>query len=212
MDVLLPRKILLVDRSENLVKRLAERFANCPAVQAAAGGLFSAPGRCDRQSGKQLRHSWTAASISPSAMNWGFAVHERLQAIIIDKYHREMPVGSAEIVETGHKLWPSMVAAPTMRIPEPVPYTLNAYLAFREILVAVENFNKSHGRRAIDSLLCCGLGAGIGRINPSRCAMHMRAAYHLVSRPSRIPNYQGIHDMHKALMQMLRHIGMGEGL
>ena len=36
-----------------------------------------------------------------------------------------------------------MVAAPTMRIPEPIPFTINAYLAFRAILLAVENFNRA---------------------------------------------------------------------
>jgi hypothetical protein len=61
----------------------------------------------------------------------------------------EFSVGSAEIVETNDSRWKFMVAGPT------VASTINAYLAFRAVLVAIENFNKVLGRRAIDSLVLC---------------------------------------------------------
>lgn len=93
-----------------------------------------------------------------------------------------------------------MVAAPTMRVPEPVSFTINAYLAFRAILVAVENWNRTAGRRDIDTLVCCGLGTGIGKVSPIKCAMQMRAAYQRLSEPSRIPSFQAIHDSHRALL------------
>ena len=70
-----------------------------------------------------------------------------------------------------------MVAAPTMRVPEHVGFTLNAYLAFRAVLVAVENFNKRTGKREIDSLVCSGLGTGVGAMSNTKCARQMRAAF-----------------------------------
>ncbi len=89
-----------------------------------------------------------------------------------------------------------------MRVPEPIPFTMNPYLAFRAILVAVENFNKGMSNRAIDSLVCCGLGTGIGRVSVRTCARQMRAAYQAMKTPSRIPSFQGIHEFHRALLQM----------
>jgi O-acetyl-ADP-ribose deacetylase (regulator of RNase III) len=132
----------------------------------------------------------------------GFTVENKLQAVIVERHHGELPVGLAEIVETGDPRWRYLVAAPTMRVPEPVQYTINAYLAFRAVLVAVENLNKERGKVEIDSLVCCGLGTGIGQISPSRCAMHMRAAYQVMKRPAAIPSFHGIREFHKALLMM----------
>ena len=74
--------------------------------------------------------------------------------------------------------------------------------ALRAALVAVENFNQSQGKREIDSLVCCGLGTGIGKVSANKCAMQMRAAYQVMKAPSRIPSYHGIHAFHKALLSM----------
>jgi O-acetyl-ADP-ribose deacetylase (regulator of RNase III) len=113
-----------------------------------------------------------------------------------------LPVGCAEIVETNDSRWRYLIAAPTMRVPEPIPFTINAYLAFRAILVAVENFNKGLGKREIDSVVCCGLGTGVGKVSANKCAMQMRAAYQVMKTPSGIPSFQGIHEFHKSLLQM----------
>ena len=48
--------------------------------------------------------------------------------------------------------WRYTIAALTRRIPEPIPFTINAYFSFRAILLAVENFNKRLGEREIDSI------------------------------------------------------------
>ena len=39
-----------------------------------------------------------------------------------------------------------------MRVPEPVPFTINAYLAFRAVLVAAENLNKEAAKREIEEI------------------------------------------------------------
>jgi O-acetyl-ADP-ribose deacetylase (regulator of RNase III) len=114
-------------------------------------------------------------------------------------YHGELPVGCAEIVETGESRWKYLIAAPTMRVPEPVSSTINAYLAFRAALVAAENFNKGQGRRAIDSLVCCGLATGVGGMSASRCASQMRIAYREMICPPCIGRFESIHGLHKAL-------------
>jgi O-acetyl-ADP-ribose deacetylase (regulator of RNase III) len=65
----------------------------------------------------------------------GFTVQQRVQRAIVDQHHGELPIGSAVSVETGDERWPVMIAAPTMRVPENVAQTLNAYLAFRAVLL-----------------------------------------------------------------------------
>jgi hypothetical protein len=86
-----------------------------------------------------------------------------------------------------------------MRVPENVAHTLNAYLAFRAILLAVRRHNTSEGSVPIRSLLVPGLGTGIGAMEARRCAAQMRMAFDQVSKPARIPSYSLIHELHLKL-------------
>jgi O-acetyl-ADP-ribose deacetylase (regulator of RNase III) len=200
-EALLPSRIYLIDRSQLLVDRWKEQFSDCPAVEAVAGDYFHRPADA-------LVSPANSFGIMDGGLDLairdqlGFSVERKIQEVIDEQYHGELPVGSAEIVETGDPRWRYMIAAPTMRIPEPIPFTINAYLAFRAVLVAVENLNKALGRREIDSLVCCGLGTGVGQISASKCAMQMRAAYQVMKTPPRILSFHGIHAFHRALLQM----------
>lgn len=199
-EVMLPSKILLIDRSQLLVNRWTEQFSDCPGVEAIVGDYFQRPADA-------LVSPANSFGIMDGGLDLairdelGFVVESRIQQVILEKHHGELPVGCAEIVATDHPRWRYMVAAPTMRVPEPIPFTINAYLAFRAILLAVENFNKRHGKREIDSLVCCGLGTGIGKVSANKCALQMRMAYHVMKTPSRIPSFHGIHESHQALLQ-----------
>jgi O-acetyl-ADP-ribose deacetylase (regulator of RNase III) len=122
----------------------------------------------------------------------GFTVQQRAQRAIVERHHGELPVGAAELVETGDARWPVLVIAPTMRIPESVEETLNAYLAFRAMLLACKRAN-------IASLVCCGLGTGIGGMEPRRSAVQMRMALLHATGPARIPSFEQIHAIHHAL-------------
>jgi O-acetyl-ADP-ribose deacetylase (regulator of RNase III) len=129
----------------------------------------------------------------------GFDVERLAQREIIEQYHGELPVGAALVIPTQHSRWPYLVVAPTMRVPEPVPHSLNAYLAFRAALVAVLRFNEQHPSSPIRSLMSSGLATGIGQMSPRRCAAQMRVAYAQVSKPARIASYDEIHRVHLAL-------------
>ncbi len=50
------------------------------------------------------------------AQHFGWEVQDRLQELIRTR-HRELLVGSAKMVETGHARIPFLIAAPTMRVP-----------------------------------------------------------------------------------------------
>jgi O-acetyl-ADP-ribose deacetylase (regulator of RNase III) len=198
---MLPSKVFLIDRSQPLVDCWKAQFADCPEVEAIAGDYFQRP---------------ADAIVSPANCfgimdggldlvirdQLGFPVERKVQDLIDEKYHGELPVGSAEVVETGNPRWRYLIVAPTMRIPEPIQFTINAYLAFRAALVAVQNYNRGLGRREFDSLVCCGLGTGIGQVGANKCAMQMRAAYQVMTRPARILSHRGLHEFHQALLQM----------
>lgn len=81
-----------------------------------------------------------------------------------------------------------------MRVPESVAQSLNAYLAFRAALLACQRHPT-----VIGSLICCGLGTGIGHMEPTRCAAQMRVAYKHAREPARIPSFHQIHAVHTAL-------------
>src|SRR5262245_64043431 len=195
----LPSKMLLIDRSELLVRHWREQFADCPAVEAIAGDYFHRPADA-------IVSPANSFGIMDGGLDLairdqlGFAVERKLQEVIVEKYHGEMPVGCAEVVETNDPRWRYLIAAPTMRVPEPIPYTIHAYLAFRAVLMAAASFNRRSGKREIDSVVCCGLGTGIGKVDPNKCARQMRAAYQAMKRPAGIPSFQAIHAFHAALL------------
>ena len=93
-----------------------------------------------------------------------------------------------------------MIAAPTMRIPENIAFTLNAYIAFRAILIAINRFNESQPKKPIKSLICSGLGTGVGSLEPVKCAAQMSAAYKLIKEPARISSFEEIHKSHQSLL------------
>ena len=197
-DEWLPAKVYLIDNSVALVEAWKAAFAALPEVEPLHGDYF-------QKAADAIVSPANSFGIMDGGLDLairdhlGHHVQSRIQAVITDKYHGELPVGAAEIVATDHPRWKYLVAAPTMRIPEPITHSLNAYLAFRAILVAIENFNKAAGERGIDSLACCGLGTGIGQIPPAKCAAHMLAAYKSMIMPAVIGRFESIHAFHQRL-------------
>jgi O-acetyl-ADP-ribose deacetylase (regulator of RNase III) len=174
-DQWLPSKIYLIDRSSPLVSEWKAQFADCPVVEAIAGDYFQRPADAIVSPANSFGVMDGGLDLAIRD-ELGFAVERKIQEVIVERHHGELPIGCAEIIETNEPRWKYMIAAPTMRIPEPIPFTINAYLAFRAILVAVENFNKRVGRREIDSVVCSGLGTGVGGVSALKCARQMRAA------------------------------------
>jgi O-acetyl-ADP-ribose deacetylase (regulator of RNase III) len=194
----LPSTIYLIDRSAPLVAERKAQFSDCAAVAAIAGDYFHRP--ADAMVSPANSFSIMDGGLDLAIRDeLGFAVERAVQAVIAERHHGELPVGCAEIVETNHPRWKYLIAAPTMRVPEPIPFTINAYLAFRAILVVVENLNKKLARREIDSLVWSGLGTGVGGVSAVKCARQMRAAYQTMKAPAGIRSFHGIHEFHKAL-------------
>ena len=192
-------KLYLIDAKPELCDKWRQVFSSYSEVEVLTGDYF-------QQSADAIVSPANSFGIMDGGLDLairnklGFQVETDIQEVILNKYHGEMPIGNAEIINTNHDQWSYMIAAPTMRIPENVAYTLNAYIAFRAILIAINDFNGCHPRKHIKSLICSGLGTGIGSMEPSKCAAQMRAAYKLIKEPARISSFAEIHKSHFALL------------
>jgi O-acetyl-ADP-ribose deacetylase (regulator of RNase III) len=194
----LPTKIVLIDSSPRLAEQWKRAFAVFPEVEPIAGDYF-------QQNADAMVSPANSFGIMDGGLDLairdqlGYSIQGKVQNLILEEYHGELPIGSAVIVETGDSRWQYLIAAPTMRIPESVAYSINAYLAFRAILVAVENFNRQMGRREIDSLIVPGLATGVGGMSAAKCADQMRMAYQTILEPAMIRRFESIHAFHAAL-------------
>ncbi|MEM8563464.1 MAG: macro domain-containing protein [Pseudomonadota bacterium] len=110
------------------------------------------------------------------SQHFGWQLEARVRKVLVQDHGGEIPVGCAIIVATGHDRIEYLISAPTMRIPMDVSATINAYLAFKAVLLEVKRFNSGDAGK-INSLLCPGLGTGEGRLPADRCARQMRRAW-----------------------------------
>lgn len=168
-------KIFLRDINQKIVKAWEAVFINYPDVKISCGNIFDLE---------------ADAIISP-ANSFGFMdggidliytqyfgenLQKKLQQIIYDDFYGEIPVGAAKIVETSAEKIKYLISAPTMRVPDDVSNTVNAYLAFRASLIEIIKFNKESDEKIL-SVLCPGLGTLTGGIQPAACAIQMKYAY-----------------------------------
>ncbi len=195
---MLPATIHLIAHTPELPRAWRECFDHVAGVEVHDGDFFSvaADAMVSPANSFGIMDGGLDAAIRDVL---GFGVQNAVQRVIVERHHGELPVGLAEIVATEHERWPWLVAAPTMRVPENVARTTNAYLAFRATLLAVMRHNAS-GAQPIRSLVCPGLGTGVGQMDPRRCAAQMRIALLQLREPARILSFERIHDMHIALM------------
>ena len=117
------------------------------------------------------------------SQHFGWNVQQQLQNQIKHLHHGELLVGNADIVETQDSSIPYLIAAPTMRVPMVLAETVNPYLAARAALLLIK-----HGRfvtgvlegesvsDGVKSLAFPGLGTGVGRVQPEKCALQVRTA------------------------------------
>jgi O-acetyl-ADP-ribose deacetylase (regulator of RNase III) len=176
-------KLHLRDLAPEMVTAWRREFAGV-ACEISEGDIFS---RKDGPIAPGDPIDVTADAIVSPANSFGFMdggidlvytyqlgqqIEDNLRAALARDFGGELPVGQAVIVPTGRQEIPWLISAPTMRIPCNVADTLNAYLAFRAALLAIQRHDKK-----IRSLLCPGLGTAVGKMPVGRCARQMRAAW-----------------------------------
>lgn len=168
-------KVRLRDWNDDLVAAWTTHFAGLDDVEVSAGDIFDltadaivSPANC---------FGFMDGGIDAAyCERFGWDLQDRLQAHLSAEHDGELPIGQAVVIDTDDVAVRYLVSAPTMRLPGPVPQTLNAYLAFRAALQAVRRHNAVHPG-SIASLLCPGMATAVGQMPPDRCARQMRAAY-----------------------------------
>lgn len=192
-------RLHLRDRQGSLVAAWRTAFSGLAGVEVSAGDIFDV--RADAIVSPANSFGYMDGGIDLAySERFGPGLQARLQRLLREEHFGELPVGQAVIVETLDDQLPFLVSAPTMRVPGPVPTSVNAYLAFRAALIAVKQHNAA-GRRAIGSVLCPGLASAIGGMPPSRVAAQMRLAWDIVmgSKPWPPPTGSGVLASHARL-------------
>src|SRR5882762_8628181 len=112
-------KVLLVDRGSELVRAWRTAFADRADAEVIEGDYFARPAAAMVSPANSfgIMDGGIDAAIRDAL---GFAIQQRVQRAIVERHHGELPIGCAEVVETGDPRWPHLVVAPTMRVPESI--------------------------------------------------------------------------------------------
>ena len=193
--------IYLRDADAALVNAWHAAFKNVGTVKAEQGDFFA--GSADAMVSPANSFGIMDGGLDLAIRHeLGSKTETRVQECIVRDYYGELPVGNAAVVATDHSVWPYLIVAPTMRVPMDVRHTLNAYLAFRAVLIAVHRHNTDKPEDAIRTLICPGLATGVGRISPARCALQMKLAFEQFERPARIPGASELREMYRRLAKV----------
>lgn len=118
---------------------------------------------------------------------FGLSLERRVQQRIIEDYLGEQPVGTSFIIETKHPKHPFLAHTPTMRVPMSINGTDVPYSAMWAMLLAIRQHNRTNLQK-IGSVVCPGLGTGIGGIPYSEAARQMAVAYDHYLYPPKMIN------------------------
>jgi O-acetyl-ADP-ribose deacetylase (regulator of RNase III) len=194
--------IHLRDRNPGMVDAWREFFVGAEHVTISEGDIFGATADAIVSPANSFGYMDGGIDFVYSE-RFGWGLPDRLQALLREEHDGELPVGQAVIVETGDASIPYMVSAPTMRIPEEVPDSVNAYLAFRAVLRSVREFNRTSPGK-ISSVLSPGLCTAVGRMPYRKAAQQMWLAYSVV--------VEGRRDFHDRKFKALyNHSAMQRG-
>ena len=197
-----PVTVLLRDRNHALVEAWRRSFSDAEHVQVSQGDIFFGV-KADAIVSPANSFGFMDGGIDlVYSERFGMGLEASLRRMLAEQHGGELPVGSAVLVQTGASDIPWMVSAPTMRVPGPVPNTLNAFLAFRAALRVVVSHNENASGARIGSVLCPGLASAIGGMPPGRCARQMRVAYDAVLGGRPWPGTAGmIYKTHAAMLE-----------
>ncbi|MDR3353707.1 MAG: macro domain-containing protein [Synergistaceae bacterium] len=181
-------KIYLRDTNNEIVHEWERIFSACSDVFISCGNIFNIKDDAIISPGNSF--GFMDGGIDRYYSEYfGWDLQKQLQNKIRNEFFGELPVGMATIIETGDTTIKYLISCPTMRVPEDVSKTANAYLAFRAGLIGIIKFNQSSDKDKISSVLCPGLGTLTGRITPENCAIQMKYAYDsIINKNITFPN------------------------
>lgn len=169
----------LRDKNPAVVTALRDLFYDAPNVTVSEGDILELDG--DAIVSPANSFGWMDGGIDLAYReHFGERLERAVQRQIESHRGGELAVGDALLVHAGTDRIRSVIVAPTMRIPEPVPNSVNAYLAMRAALLAFRALEAQMRRPCL--LLCPGLCTLTGLMPPARAAAQMRHAWDVVVR------------------------------
>ncbi|XP_071478727.1 uncharacterized protein [Diadema antillarum] len=190
----------LRDINKDLVQAWKEVFKGCDHVEVSEGDIFKNAPAADAIVSPANSFGYMDGGIDLAySRHFGWQLMSRLQEIIMTEKDGELLVGDAIITPTCQQFWGNagktsweeynqgtpikyLISAPTMRVPMDVSDSVNAYLAFRAVIIAVQKHNANTSKTGllpISSVLCPGLATNVGRMPPKKCAKQMKCAYEI---------------------------------
>ena len=171
-------RLSLCDANLDVARSLADCFDDVAGVEVLHGDLFDL--ECDAVVSPANSFGDMSGGVDQRIDRFydGAAQRESMKRIA-DRFHGELPVGAATIIELESRRFPFLIVAPTMRVPSRVSETINAYLALRAALAVVVDHNRA-GCSPISSVAVPGLATGVGGMAVEDAAIQMRAAYDMI--------------------------------
>lgn len=153
-------KISICDQNPDLVKTFVQIFANINCVEILLGDILNL--KADALISPTNSFGDMGGGLDKAIDDfYSGEAQIKVQKYIQEEFYGEMPVGMANILPMNDKQFSFLIMAPTMRIPGNVSLTINAYLALRAILVAVQKYNNQKSQKInhlVLSALCTGVG------------------------------------------------------
>lgn len=168
-------KLTILDFNSKMVDECSNAFSAYRNVEVVEADFFSVP--ADLMVSPANSFGFMDGGLDLLIRNrLGGLVEENVQRAIQTNFLGELPIGSSLIVETSSEDWPHLGVAPTMRVPMNINGTLNVYYAFRSMLLTVMRYNETNSS-PITSVVCPGMGTGIGGLSERKAAQQMAFAY-----------------------------------
>lgn len=179
-------KLILIDTHPMLYVAWQKHFKDLPNVEIIEG-RFEEVADYDCMVSPANSFGLMDGGIDAAITNYfGDQLQKRVQAHILKHYLGEQSVGTSFIIETNHSQHPYLAHTPTMRVPLRIIHSDNVYKAMWAMLLAVYQHNQTSSN-PIKSVLCPGLGTGVGRVPHQEAARQMALAYqHYLNPPERI--------------------------
>jgi O-acetyl-ADP-ribose deacetylase (regulator of RNase III) len=165
--------VYIMDASE--FRTLRDYFGMHPVLSVAYGNIFTQKADCVITAGQSF--GMMDGGIDGHVNAFFDRIEGRVQHTILEKWQGELPVGASIVFPTpDNSTFRYLCYTPTMRVPEDVSQTLNAYLAMRGALVECAK----HGISTLSVPLLC---AGAGTMPAINVLNQIHAAYESFTNP-----------------------------
>lgn len=204
MDLITIDKVrfTIVDLNTPRVATFKSVFADLPQFTVEKSNILSIPADCivSPANSKGLMDGGVDGPINYALDHIDTRI---VRPRIMKEFFGEQPVGTCMIVPTGVTRYPFLAHTPTMRTPEDVSDTHNAYTAMRALLRKIAQYNEyavSIKSQQIKTVLLTPFCTGAGNMTALQSAKQMHLAYVTMISPTDC-SWEGMGAINRALAE-----------